>query len=55
MNIFYTVLRSVNLWAKIEIVGALILAIVIATYALCPPQSQTKSSSIDVTPSTIKN
>jgi hypothetical protein len=45
-------LRLINLWAKMEIIAALILTMIILGYALCPKNNQTKTQSLDVVPST---
>ncbi len=45
-------LRSINLWAKMEIIGALILTVIILGYAVCPNRSQKTNQSVEITPST---
>ena len=55
MNLFQVYLRCLNLWVKVEIVAALILAMMIVAYALFPNQNPTKSSSTEVTVSTLTN
>ncbi len=53
MNLFQAFLRCLNLWVKVEIVAALILAMMIVAYTLFPNQNPTKSSSTEVTLSTL--
>ncbi|MDJ0660522.1 MAG: hypothetical protein QNJ42_13685 [Crocosphaera sp.] len=45
-------LRAINLWTKIEIIGALVLAMIILGYAVCPHRSQKTNQSLEITPST---
>ena len=44
-------LRFINVWAKIEIIGAFILAVIILGYAVCPNRSQKTNQSVEITPS----
>ncbi len=45
-------LRSINVWVKMEIIGALILTVIILGYAVCPNRSQKTNQSLEITPST---
>lgn len=45
-------LGSINLWAKIEIIAALVLTVIILGYAVCPNRSQKTNQSVDIIPST---
>ncbi len=45
-------LRFINLWAKIEIIGVLVLTVIILAYAVCPNRSKKDNSSLEVTSST---
>ncbi|MGK7881089.1 MAG: hypothetical protein AB4060_13445 [Crocosphaera sp.] len=47
-------LRFINVWAKIEIIGALSLTLIILGYAVCPHRSQKTNQSLEITPSTIQ-
>ncbi len=45
-------LRCINLWAKMEIIAALVLTVIILGYAVCPNRSQKDNQLIEITAST---
>ena len=45
-------LRFINVWSKMEIIGALLLTVIILSYAICPNRSQKTNQSLEITPST---
>ncbi|ACB53360.1 hypothetical protein cce_4012 [Crocosphaera subtropica ATCC 51142] len=47
-------LRFINLWAKMEIIAALVLTVIILGYAVFPKSSQTRTQSPNEVPSTIQ-